>query len=61
MPQQNISFMIGKTIESVDNTAVNSWLVRFTDGGAVELNAENAIYTEAGVIPGIFAEYQAPK
>lgn len=48
--------MVGKTIESMENTAVNVVRLTFTDGTKLELWAEQAVYTSGGSIPGIFAE-----
>ena len=48
--------MVGKTIQSMENTAVNVVKLTFTDGTKLELWAEQAVYTAGGSIPGIFAE-----
>ncbi len=48
--------MVGKTIESIENSSVNVLRLKFTDGTSVELWAEDAIHTKFGNIPGIFVE-----
>ena len=48
--------LVGKTIESIDNTSVNVLKLTFTDGSKLELWAEQAVSTQFGDIPGIFAE-----
>ena len=52
--------LVGKTIKSIDNQAVNVLRLSFTDGTGLELWAEDAVYTSAGNIPGIFAEDPVP-
>jgi hypothetical protein len=46
----------GKTISGVDSSSVNVLKLSFTDGTALELWAEDVLYTEAGYIPGIFVD-----
>lgn len=48
--------LVGKTIKSIDNKSVNVLKLEFTDGTKLELWAEQAISTQFGDIPGIFAE-----
>ena len=48
--------LVGKTIKSIDNQAVNVLRLNFDDGTSLELWAETAVYTPVGDIPGIFAE-----
>lgn len=48
--------LVGKTIQSIDNTSVNVLKLTFTDGSKLELWAEQAVSTQFGDIPGIFAE-----
>jgi hypothetical protein len=43
----------GKTIKSVEASAVNAWTFFFTDGTSVKLWAEDAVYTPYGNIPGL--------
>ncbi len=50
------SDFVGKTIKSIDAKAVNSLKFTFVDDTVVELYAEDAIYTPAGSIPGIFVD-----
>ena len=50
------SDLVGKTIESIDNKSVNVLKLTFTDGSKLELWAEDAVHTQFGNIPGIFAE-----
>lgn len=50
------SDLVGKTIQSIDNTSVNVLKLTFTDGSKLELWAEQAVSTQFGDIPGIFAE-----
>jgi hypothetical protein len=50
------SDLVGKTIKSIDNGSVNVLKLEFTDGSKLELWAEQAISTQFGDIPGIFAE-----
>lgn len=50
------SDLVGKTIQSIDNTSVNVLKLTFTDGSKLELWAEQAVSTPYGEIPGIFAE-----
>ena len=49
------AFMKGKTIESVDNSAINSWTIKFTDGTSMEIQSEIMISTSAGSIAGMMA------
>lgn len=48
----------GKTIlkGGVDCSTVNMVRLQFTDGTTLDLWAEDALYTEAGNIPGIFVD-----
>lgn len=46
----------GKTIASVDGRAANTMKFNFTDGTSTTLWAEQAIYTPAGFIAGIFLD-----
>ena len=48
----------GKTIApgGVDSSCVNVVKLTFTDGTKLDLWAEDALYTEAGCIPGIFVD-----
>lgn len=48
--------LVGKTIESIDSTAVNCLKLKFTDGTELELWAETAVSTNYGSIPGIFVD-----
>lgn len=48
--------LVGKTIQSIDHTSVNVLKLTFTDGTKLELWAEQAVSTNFGDIPGIFAE-----
>lgn len=48
--------VVGKTIESIENSSINVLRLKFTDGTSVELWAEDAVYTPAGNIPGIFVD-----
>jgi len=50
------SDLVGKTIQSIDNSSVNVLKLTFTDGTKLELWAEDAVHTQFGNIPGIFAE-----
>lgn len=50
------SDLLGKTIQSIENTAVNVLRLHFTDGTSSELCAEQSVVTPAGSIPGIFVE-----
>lgn len=50
------SDLVGKTIKSIDTSAVNVLKLEFTDGSKLELWAEDAVHTRFGNIPGIFAE-----
>jgi hypothetical protein len=50
------SDLVGKTIKSIDNGSVNVLKLEFTDGSKLELWAEQAVSTQFGDIPGIFAE-----
>lgn len=50
------SDLVGKTIKSIDTSAVNVLKLEFTDGSKLELWAEDAVHTQFGNIPGIFAE-----
>lgn len=50
------SDLLGKTIQSIENTAVNVLRLHFTDGTSLELCAEQSVVTPAGSIPGIFVE-----
>lgn len=52
--------LVGKTVKSIDNNAVNVLKLSFTDGTHLELWAEDAVYTPAGNIAGIFAEDSEP-
>lgn len=45
--------LVGKTIESIDSSCVNVWVVKFTDGTSYEIHAEQAINTGSGQIPGM--------
>lgn len=46
---------INKTIEDID-IALNTIKIKFSDGSEISLCAEAAIYTNAGIIPGIFID-----
>ena len=53
--------LVGKTISSIDNSAVNYLKIQFTDGTTLEfvaayleLCAEDAVNTPNGSVPGIF-------
>ena len=46
--------LIGKTIESLDNSSVNVIRLKFTDGTTLELWSEIEIHTPHGDIPGFF-------
>lgn len=48
--------LVGKTIESFENNAVNVLRVKFTDGTTLELWAEDAISTPMGTIAGIYVD-----
>jgi hypothetical protein len=48
--------LVGKTVQSISNQSVNVLKLNFTDGTSLELWAEQAVYTQAGSIPGIFVE-----
>lgn len=48
----------GKTITSVDTTAVNVIKIMFTDGTSLDIWAEDAVYTPFGNIPGFSVEDQ---
>jgi hypothetical protein len=50
------SDLVGKTIKSVDVSAVNLLKLTFTDDTTAELWAEDAVNTSFGSIPGIFIE-----
>lgn len=52
--------LVGKTIKSFDNKAVNVLKLSFTDGTELELWAEDAVYTTAGNIPGIYVDDPSP-
>jgi hypothetical protein len=52
--------LVGKTVKSIDNNAVNVLKLSFTDGTQLELWAEDAVYTSAGNIAGIFADDPTP-
>jgi hypothetical protein len=46
--------LVGKTIKSIENEAVNVLKLIFTDGTTLELEADQAVCTSFGSIPGIF-------
>tara|TARA_B110000503_G_C6959042_1_gene334225 strand:+ start:291 stop:461 length:171 start_codon:yes stop_codon:yes gene_type:complete len=46
---------VKKTIQNVD-IALNAIKIKFSDGTEITLCAEQAIYTNAGNIPGIFID-----
>lgn len=48
--------LVGKTIKSIDSSAVNTLKIVFSDDTAVHLTAEDALFTQFGTIPGIFIE-----
>lgn len=48
--------LVGKTIKSIDSSAVNTLKIVFSDDTAVLLTAEDALFTQFGTIPGIFIE-----
>lgn len=48
--------LVGKTIKSIDSSAVNTLKIVFSDDTAVNLTAEDALFTQFGTIPGIFIE-----
>ncbi len=48
--------LVGKTIKSFNNDSVNVLKIEFTEGSKIELWAEDAVHTQFGNIPGIFAE-----
>jgi hypothetical protein len=48
--------IVGKTVQSIENNAVNVLRLTFTDGTTVELWAEDAVHTQFGNIPGIFVD-----
>lgn len=50
------SDLVGKTIQSINATAVNVLKLTFTDGTELELWAEQAVHTNGGDIPGIFVD-----
>ena len=48
--------MVGKTIKSIENTAINVLKLTFTDDTTLELWTEIAISTNAGSIAGIYVD-----
>lgn len=48
--------LVGKSIKSFDNTSVNVVKLTFTDETTLELWADEAVSTLAGMVPGIFVE-----
>lgn len=48
------SDIVGKTIQSVENTCVNTMTLVFTDGSKLELEAEQTVRVGDSYIPGIF-------
>lgn len=48
--------LVGKTIESYENSSVNVLTLKFTDGTKLELWTETAISSPFGDIAGIFVE-----
>lgn len=38
---KNVKPLIGKTIASINTKSVNCWKIKFTDGGYIEVWAEN--------------------
>lgn len=53
--------LVGKTIKSINTSAVNVLRITFTDDTTLELWAEQAVNTNAGSIPGIFVGEPTPK
>ena len=45
--------LVGKTIKGVDCEAINCLTLHFTDGTSLELEADVAVHTSFGSIPGI--------
>jgi hypothetical protein len=56
MRKVEASDLVGKTIKSIDNQSVNVLKLTFSDDTTLELWAEDAVHTQFGNIPGIFAE-----
>ncbi len=52
--------VVGKTVQSIENSSVNVLRLVFTDGSTVELWAEDAVHTQFGSIPGIFVDDSTP-
>ena len=50
------SDLVGKTVKSIDNKAVNVLRISFTDDSTLELWAEDTVYTQFGNIPGILVD-----
>ncbi len=50
------SDLVGKTIKSFDASCGNMLKLTFTDETTLELCADGEVYTEYGIIPGIFVE-----
>lgn len=50
------SDLVGKTIKSIDTTCVNALILTFEDGTVLNLMAEQAVFTNEGVIPGFFVD-----
>lgn len=48
--------LIGKTIKSIDNSAVNVLELSFTDGSKLQLWAEAVMTISAGTVYGILVE-----
>lgn len=48
--------LVNKTIKSIDVSSVNVLTLNFTDDTSVELVAEPEVYTQYGIIPGIFID-----
>jgi hypothetical protein len=48
--------LAGKTIQSVDTSAVNVTRITFSDGSSLDIWAETAVQTQFGDIPGFFVE-----
>lgn len=47
--------ILGKKLIKIESETVNTWKFHFEDDIILELNAEDAIATKFGAIPGIFA------
>ena len=54
MRKVNDAELVGKTIESIENSAINVLKLIFTDGTSISLWAEISFSTDYGSVPGIF-------